>query len=883
MSGTRYARRGVFRRVYNVLDWLLLLLLTLFLFLPTRAVNFNGDGVWYMDHALNVAHGLGWVDVDQSTVLANRLVFPAYMGLIYRLFGATEMTTFVALRLFFVLNTLLVYALGKRLFGKPGGFLAALLVLSSFSLNEWQTIINLDYMLAFVMLGAIALMVRAFEREGWRWFVAAGVAMALGYFTKEIAVVLLPMPLLMWALVPEYRTRKQLIRALLATGLGVGLVGIWVLYTRLAGVQGGTQGVGSVLITTSQFGSNLPSGRLLADLLQAPWHYYQSHLVPYFFYAPLFVLAWLFVIYQAIRGKNRQPYQILLAIFLPFLPQIVYLGWQGFRPGQSFAFFLLSYIALAAFFVALARVLQRAVSGLRPTTVWQWGGRAMAVSLLVLVIGVQALERDTVWTAMPKLKSGTYGNMIDHSRRFNTIDYFRQGRPQWKTVLDSYKPAAQWMSGNISTGAAIMAPLEATRKLYWLTGARYPFYFLHEAAGWTSLYVLGQPSSDLQKGHFVYLVVDISSVDAANGLRGKRVVWRAFSEDAFLNDVRSKEIAYLALTSRMGYMLPYLMAHPAFVLVGDFDRVWVFKVLRDHLEPSAQPIRFVGSSYRIVQELVRANSELFTKLQTDVLGSALGLSPEAAQAVVTGQAPQIPLRYTLDAYLKDFEGRPPDDLKTLVDEYEAEAALMPDNPWPYIVIGALYRRLGDAQAAAAAYDKAVSRPVSDPGGQKRLSGIFLNQALALQRAGDYAGALQALTKVAVAAAGGASLRETLLAMDSTTLEQYAQAGLQSEMKVLFQKWARQQPDDMEVQMKTAQTYADLGDVEQAASFYRQIVTRWPDSLSAYYQLGRLYENHGLVQKAIPVYRQAVMVWSGRKVNVSSLEMGRIYLELAKDP
>ena len=159
--------------------------------LPVDKINLTSDGAWYSDIGLNLYHGHGLTDIDHSPVIT-RPLFPVLLAFSFSLFGPSTTSAFATVRVFYILIPLLVYLLGKTLFNRYAGLIASLFVLTSYSLNEWSTLIHLDYILPFFLLLFIELCIVAFNKSNFLLFAASGLVLGLSYLLKEISILFLP-------------------------------------------------------------------------------------------------------------------------------------------------------------------------------------------------------------------------------------------------------------------------------------------------------------------------------------------------------------------------------------------------------------------------------------------------------------------------------------------------------------------------------------------------------------------------------------------------------------------------------------------------------------------------------------------------------------------
>ena len=327
-------------RAKRVPPWVFpLAIALLFAFPSDGSLYISSDGMEYASAALRVARGQ-WSHVDGAPFI-RRPLFLLYIAAWFRLLGYSLMTAFLAFRLFYVLNALLVYALGTRLYGKHVGLVASLLVLSSSTLTGWSSLIVIDHVLAFFMTLSVLLVYLAFEHKTHLRFVIAGASLVAAYLVKEMAILFFPLPVLAPVLVRAYRSR----RCLRGTALQLSVMAIlmlpWMAYVYSvdpAMIVGRRAGFVSQSL---QAGTSL-WGTLGQTLMALP-NYYTLHLAPYFMLAPLLAIAWAYTWISALRGAKAD--RILGLAILLYCPLLVFQGRVGFRPRLALGLVLLLCIA----------------------------------------------------------------------------------------------------------------------------------------------------------------------------------------------------------------------------------------------------------------------------------------------------------------------------------------------------------------------------------------------------------------------------------------------------------------------------------------------------------------------------------------------------------
>ncbi len=148
-----------------------------------------------------------------------------------RLFGVNSWAMLVPQALLGVASVALLYATVRRRFGPVAGLLAGLLLAVTPVAAMMFRFNNPDALLVLLMIAATWAVLRAVEDGRWRWLVACGAFVGLGFLTKQLAVMLVVPGLAMTYLIagpPKLGTR---IAQLLAAGAAMIVSAGWWLLT----------------------------------------------------------------------------------------------------------------------------------------------------------------------------------------------------------------------------------------------------------------------------------------------------------------------------------------------------------------------------------------------------------------------------------------------------------------------------------------------------------------------------------------------------------------------------------------------------------------------------------------------------------------------------
>ncbi len=370
--------------VERVISWFILLIALgsgAFLRLwQINAMGYNTDEAVYAGQAAAIAGVPGLKDVF-PVFRAHPLLFQFILSLLYRYYHFDDLEGRLLAVAFGLATVLVVYLLGKLLYGRIPGALAALFV----ALMPYQVVVARQVLLDGPMTFFSTLTIYTLARFGisrrTRWLYASGVAMGLTVLSKETSIILLGAIYTFLALSQELRVRlRDLIIApilmgliiapfpislMLAGGSGTGRQYlIWQLFRRpnhdaLFYIQNVPIAIGLLVVVAAALGllilwrQNSWKEKLLVSWIAVPAIFFELWPVKGFQYLlpiapPMAVLAGRLLGYSwsAIRNKQSQirAGRASLPPFLSWvaaLAVVVSLGfasWQQIQPQVSAQF-----------------------------------------------------------------------------------------------------------------------------------------------------------------------------------------------------------------------------------------------------------------------------------------------------------------------------------------------------------------------------------------------------------------------------------------------------------------------------------------------------------------------------------------------------------------
>ena len=148
-----------------------------------------------------------------------------------RLFGVNTWAMLVPQALLGVASVALLYATVRRRFGAGAGLLAGLLLAVTPVAAMMFRFNNPDALLVLLMIAATWAMLRAVEDGRWRWLVACGAFVGLGFLTKQLAVMLIVPGLALTYLVAGPPKAGKRVAQLFAAGAAMVVAAGWWLLT----------------------------------------------------------------------------------------------------------------------------------------------------------------------------------------------------------------------------------------------------------------------------------------------------------------------------------------------------------------------------------------------------------------------------------------------------------------------------------------------------------------------------------------------------------------------------------------------------------------------------------------------------------------------------
>lgn len=237
--------------------------------------------------------------------------------------------------------------------------MASVICLFSIGKVNQAAVWHIDAWWILFCLWALMACIRALSNSSCLTGAVAGVLWALGYLTKEAAILYLPVLMLISVIAPSLRTphTNAVLISVLTSALVV--VGLWFLYLqlyvgeyRLLGLQGGNV-VGEIIefILTSRGPGIAPSATALVDLVDQVLNNRSNGVIPSIPLGGLLLCSWL--VYGARVIKEEDARIVLLASGVA-LPLLAYNALQGFGFRHCLSFYIFAAPAFGYLVVKLS-------------------------------------------------------------------------------------------------------------------------------------------------------------------------------------------------------------------------------------------------------------------------------------------------------------------------------------------------------------------------------------------------------------------------------------------------------------------------------------------------------------------------------------------------
>ncbi len=348
-------------RIIKELIPLIIVIIIALLIFPVKGVGVNNNTAKWLHAASKILHGQGPGMTSADILAVRRPVFPIILASAFKLGGKAVQSASLATRIFFALEIILIYLLGRSFYGVAVGLLSSGLVLTSYGVNYVACFIDTDIVLPFFILLFILIYYITLTRSSRIWAVFAGISLGLALMVKESALFCLGLPFGMVFFAPKGKRWEYAKLGFWVVGTLVILLVLGAIYMSLANDSfNSTLDAARFLYKKSSF-RKIPSFPHLTYLFttgfpKTIFKYYQSYLQKVSPLSFLMIFGWFFVLIRGLISKKTS--DLILAILVVcFLPLILWTADIGHRFGQTTMIYIFLYVPLATFVVSCISLL----------------------------------------------------------------------------------------------------------------------------------------------------------------------------------------------------------------------------------------------------------------------------------------------------------------------------------------------------------------------------------------------------------------------------------------------------------------------------------------------------------------------------------------------
>lgn len=634
-----------------------MILIIAFFFLPIQGTYTSSDSSLYISTALNITQGKGYVDTDGSPLIVRGPVFPFLIAIAFKLLGTSVESAFWVVRLLYILSSLMLYFLGKKLFDQEVGIATALLFLTAYSINSIAMSNPLpDNTQAFLVVLFILLATLSLERKSYILYALAGIIFTLGYLTKETTICFYPLPLLATIFIKDYRCQRNFFGFLVFSVFALFALSPWIIWAYKASGElvyalggsfyGGTIRAAKSLSSEETGKATFVLFSLIKNYFKGLANYYQLSLQPLFLLAPFYLLSWFFV---PLRALKKEKSHIILALsFLLFSPVIVFISAKGTDPRHGMIVFCLSVLATASFTSFLAD--SSVNKALKIKEKGDEQKRALIQILKTMTMVFLTLIVISVQTGLWQKEGTTYWGYIKETSyvlyRLHREKQLRKGSEtknaprlnNWEATGSHNKTTreiGEWLTQNIPKNSTILCDDQFLRAIYFFAQGRYPFYRIPYTWS-TEISILGRQETTTKSKKVLFVW--------SHGGPNPSSLLAALTEENLLKEIKEQSIDYLIVTGGHNFISLYLGKNPGFTRIKDFEngRIKIYQINADRLMPLPGFETHVGNlTDDYLKALQEKNPKEYERLESEYFREALGWDETDIEKLFDGEYPPI--------------------------------------------------------------------------------------------------------------------------------------------------------------------------------------------------------------------------------------------------
>jgi len=570
------------RRIVRELAACLLVAFLALLILPIAGVQVGNNTSRWLTEASHIVKETGVGSGIQSELMARRPLFPLIIAGGFKLWGKSVHSAVLVTRIFFALELVLIYFIGRIFFNIAVGLLSSAFVMTSYGINLIAKTVDTDIVHPFFILLFVLIYYLALRRESWVLSLLSGVCLGLAILIKETAIFCLVVPLGIVIFAPKGKRWPHGKTFLwLLTALIVPLL-IWAAYlfihkSSIKGLLDNAYAAATYRISGG--GGLLAKWKFLftTGLAKSVSGYYHAFLLKISSLAVFMVLGWAFICVRGVIKKKLSDLTLGILIICA-LPILLQLGYEGDRLGQMTIVYMVLYIAFAAFvFSAMSWLVQQGRKLIAkkkkdevvaPQTPKKALYTAYVLTALVGIVmaGTQLFSKDLstwkLWTEPGDALAIFVKKPFEVYGRFTSFQ----------------EDAAAWLKNNSKPETKIIADGYTNEALDFFDVAATKIPVIHPVR---EILISANPPAIQEKTRplflFTYSNFD-SGIDRARGL------YAVFESD-ILAVLKAENPRYLVLSGRSLYLKTYFEKASWSRLVFNNQRVVVYEIRADQAGP----------------------------------------------------------------------------------------------------------------------------------------------------------------------------------------------------------------------------------------------------------------------------------------------------------
>ena len=569
-----------FRVIKELIPLIIVIIVALLIF-PVKGVPVGNTAANWMQAASKPLHRLE-PEVMGNDILALPL-YPIILASAFKLGGKTVQSASLATRIFFALEIILIYLLGRIFYGIAVGLLSSGLVLTSYGVNLVACSIQTDIVLPFFILLFILIYYITLTQSSRIWAIFAGISLGLALMVKESALLCLGLPFGMILLAPKGKKWKYAKLGFWVIGTLVILLVLEVIYMSFTyDYFNSIPDLVRFFYQTSKVAAEISSFAQWKYLFttgfpKTIFNYYHNYLQNVTPLSLLMIFGWFFVLIRGFISKKTS--DLILAILgICFLPLILWTTDIVHRFGQTAMIYIFLYIPLATFVVSgISLLIRYAVKFNNKYKIFNIFNSAdkkyprLICSLLIVLVGFSLIKAQLFDN-----NDSTWKLWTDHS--YSLSIFAKKKFEVYGRYTNEQLEAAEWLKKNAPKDAKIIADGFTHQALDFFDVVGYEIPEFHPTQGLSIVDLPGKRSDNAQP---LYLITYGNF--KRGGLR-HRSIFPIFEED-IVRALKKENPDYLVISQRGLFLSAYFdQAKWAFLKLEN-HRARVYEIHLDRFEP----------------------------------------------------------------------------------------------------------------------------------------------------------------------------------------------------------------------------------------------------------------------------------------------------------